>query len=411
MNHGAPNPARRRASPLRIVVTLALLAAFAACTETPPLDPDAPRAPVDTGDRADWITVAPAAVGLDRAGLEAAREYGFRDEFYTQAILVARHGYLAAEWYAKDSDPDALAASWSVAKSIVSTLIGQAIADGHVADVDVPMTAFVPEWKDTDRAAITLRDVLAMSSGLDWIEDYETVSGEAGTSDIAEMVLHGDPMRIAIEQPARHPAGEVWSYSSGDTMLLGRVLREATGKTAADWVQEKLAAPMHMRTLRWWRDAAGDTYTFCCVDATARDFAKFGQLFLQRGLWGGRQLVPADWIGAATRSQASANPGYGYQWWLNHPDSADGNWPSLPEDAYFALGHNGQYVAIFPKLDMVVVRLGEYVVPETTDWVARDGLFGAGVFSDHLGPTGTRAPEGDWNDDYFFSLIVSAVRE
>lgn len=399
-------PARRR-----VFVAIALLAAFAACADKTTPETDAPRAPIDTGDRADWIRVSPAAVGLDPAGLAAARQYGFRDPFHTQAILVARHGYLVAEWYADGSGPDALAASWSVAKSITSTLIGQAIADGHIEGVEVMMTTFIPEWKDTDKSTISLRDVLAMSSGLDWIEDYEEVSGAAGSSDIAEMMLVDDPMRIAVEQPVRHPAGQVWSYSSGDTMLLGRVLRKATGKTAADLVQEKLAGPMQLRNLRWWRDAAGDTYTFCCVDATARDFAKFGQLFLQRGVWGGRELVAADWIAAATRSQAQSNPGYGYQWWLNHPDAADGDWAALPEDTYFALGHNGQYVAVFPKLDMVVVRLGEYVVPETTDWIAEHGLFGAGVFSDHIGPTGTRAPEGDWDDNHFFGLFVSAIRK
>src|SRR5690606_32359732 len=138
-------------------------------------------------------------------------------------------------------------ASWSVAKSFTSTLIGQAIADGHIEDVDVPMTTYIPAWKDTDKSTILLRDVLAMSSGLDWIEDYEEISGEAGKSDIAEMVLVDDPIRIAIEQPVRHPAGQIWSYSSGDTMLLGRVLQKATGKTAADLVQEKLAEPMHFR--------------------------------------------------------------------------------------------------------------------------------------------------------------------
>lgn len=395
---------------VRTCATLAaVLFTLAACTATPPFDPAAPRAPVDTGSRSEWLSVAPAAVGLDAAALAAARDYGFREGFYTQAILVARHGYLAAEWYAEDSGPDALGASWSVAKSFTATLIGQAIADGLVASVDAPMTDFVPEWRGTDREGILLRDVLAMSSGLDWIEDYDTISSDEGTSDIVNMVLDEEPLSIAVDQPVRHPPGEVWSYSSGDTMLLGRVLRAATGKTAADLVQEKLAEPMHMRNLRWWRDSAGDTYTFCCVDATARDFLKFGQLYLQRGVWGGRQLVPAAWIEAATSPQARANPGYGYQWWLNHPDSADGNWPSLPASTYFALGHNGQYVAVFPELDMVVVRLGQYIVPKTKDWIAHEGLFGAGVFSDHLGPTGTRAPEGDWSEDRFFGLFAAAV--
>ena len=369
------------------------------------------REPVDAGDQAAWISAAPAEVGLDADKLEAARAYGFRDEFYTQAIVVIRHGYLAAEWYAEDSGPELRGASWSVAKSITATLIGQAIADGLIASVDVTMGTFVPEWTDAARAPIKLKDVLAMSSGLDWIEDYEGVQGEEGTSDVAEMVIVPDALRVAIDQPVRDPAGEVWSYSSGDTMLLGRALRAATGKTAADLVQEKLAKPMHMDSLRWWRDAQGETYTFCCADATARDFAKFGQLYLQGGVWGGAQLVPSDWIVAASSPQASANPGYGYQWWLNHPETTSGNWPSLPQSTYFALGHNGQYIAIFPDLDMVVVRLGQYVQPDTTDWVAPNGLLAAGIYSDNMGPTGTRAPEGDWDEDEFFRHFVEAIVE
>lgn len=391
----------------RVTAVVMMLAWLGACAQS--VAPDAPRTPIDAGQAHEWISAAPAAVGLDAAVLEAARAYGFQEEFYTQAILVVRHGYLAAEWYAEGSGRDALAASWSVGKSFTATLIGMAIAEGKIEGVDVPMTTFIPAWKDSGRAAITLKDVLAMSSGLDWVEDYEELNAGSGASDIMEMVLVDDPLRVALEQPVLHPPGEVWSYSSGDTMLLGHVLRQATGKTAADLASEKLAGPMHFRNLRWWRDAHGDTYTFCCVDATARDFAKFGQLYLQRGVWGGEQLVPAAWIDAATSPQARANPGYGYQWWLNHPEAADGNWPSLPASTYFALGHNGQYIAVFPELDMVVVRLGQYIVPTTTDWVAREGLFTAGVFSDKIGPTGTRGPEGDWNEDRFFGLFVAAV--
>lgn len=369
------------------------------------------RAPVDAGARDDWIEVDPASVGLDPVTLEAARAYAFRSEFHTQAVLVLRHGYLAAEWYAEGTGPETLAASWSIAKSFTAILVGVAIADGAMAGVDVPMSDFIPAWADTDKAPITLADVLAMSSGLDWVEDYDRLSNEDGVSDIALMVLDPDPMAVALDQPVRDPAGTRWNYSSGDTMLLGLALRRATGKVVADLVQDKLARPLGMRDLHWWQDATGETFTYCCINATPRDFARFGQLVLQRGTWGGEQLVPADWIDAATTSQAAANPGYGYQWWLNHPQAADGNWPSLPADTTFALGVDGQYIAVFPALDMVVLRLGHYVVPETTDWVAPDGLYAAGVFAGNLGSTGTRPPRGDWNEDTFFSYFVDAVRD
>jgi CubicO group peptidase (beta-lactamase class C family) len=380
------------------------MAALAACGDTP----ERP-AQVDAGNQADWIGVPATELGFDADRLEAARAYGFQDEFYTQAIIVIRHGYLAAEWYAEDSSPAALANSWSIAKSVTATLVGMAIADGDIEGVDVPLADFIPAWQGTDRAEITLHDALAMSTGLDFLEDYEQYLSDAGRSDVMQMMLAPDAMAVALDQPVRDPAGEVWSYSSGDTMLLGYALRQATGKTAALLAQERLAEPMDMQELHWWQDAAGETYTFCCLDATARDFAKFGQLYLQDGVWGGEQLVPEQWIRDATSQQASSNLGYGYQWWLNHPDSADGNWTTLPESTYFALGHDGQYVAIFPELDMVVVRMGQYILPETDDWIAPGGLIAAGIFSSNMGPTGTRAPEGDWSEDQFFRGFVDAV--
>ncbi len=366
-------------------------------------------APIDAGDQAEWRIAAPAAVGLDADRLEAARAYAFQSDYYTQAVVVIRHGSLAAEWYADNSGPDSLTNSWSIAKSFTSTLVGMAIAAGEIDGVEVPMTDFVSVWQGGDRAAISVHDVLAMSSGLDWVEDYENVDGEDGKSDVIELVLDPDPLHVALEQPVRDPAGEVWTYSSGDTMLLGHALRQATGKTAAVLAQERLAGPLHMDSFHWWQNATGTTYTFCGIDAVARDFAKFGQLYLQRGVWGGRQLVPAAWIDAATSPQARSNPGYGYQWWLNHPDSSDGHWPTLPRSTYFALGHNGQYIAVFPDQDMVVVRMGQYIVPDTDDWIARNGLFQAGVISDNLGATGTRAPEGDWDEEHFFGLVLDAV--
>lgn len=367
--------------------------------------------PIDPGDVGDWITAKPQQVGLDPDKLELARAYGFSPEFYTHSILVVRDGYLVAEWYAEDVDPETYASSWSIAKSFTATLIGIAIDEGDIASVDVSMVDFVPAWAGSDKAQIKLHDVLTMSSGLDWIEDYQNIGAGANASDVARMVLENDPLGVVFEQPVSHPPGEVWYYSSGDTMLLGHALRQATGKTAADLLQEKLAEPLGSDSMHWWQDATGVTYTYCCLDATARDFAKFGQLYLQKGQWGGQQIVSSAWVAEASAPQAQANPGYGYQWWLNDSGSTSGRWPSLPASTYFALGHDGQYIAIFPDLNMVVVRMGEYILPDTEDWIARDGLFAAGLFSDNLGPTGTRGPEGDWSEDLFFKLFLDAVVE
>ena len=378
------------------------------CAADATVDPLAPR---DAGESPEWVAADPERLGLDSETLALARTYAFRDDFHTQAVLVVKDGYLVAEWYAEDSGPDSLVASWSIGKSFVSTLIGMAHQQGEIASLDEPMTTYVPSWTDTDKAPITLRDVLAMSSGLDWIEDYERIGSGDDVSDIAVMMLDANPLDVVLTQPVRYPPGEDWYYSSGDSMLLGHVLRQTTGTNATQWGMQQLAEPLHFSRFEWWQDGNGDTYTFCCVDATARDFAKFGQLFLQRGAWGGTQLLSADWVDKATTPQAADNPGYGFQWWLNQSDSTDLPWPSLPDSAYFAIGVDHQYVAVFPEQNMVVVRHGQYIVPPGTDWIAENGLFSAGMFSHGLAPVGTRGPGEEWSEEEFFGLILDAIND
>lgn len=366
--------------------------------------------PIDAGSSTDWKLARPEQVGFDAAELERARAYAFRKEFYTQGIVIIKDGYLAAEWYGEAADQHSYATSWSVAKSFTSALIGIAVDRGLIASVDQSMATFIPAWQGSEKAAIRLRDVLAMSSGLDWIEDYENIGVGDQASDVVRLVLEADPMAVAFDQPLTHAPGEVWNYSSGDTMLLGHVLKTVVGVTAADWAKEVLANPLGFSRFAWWQDATGNTNTYCCVDTTSRDFARFGQLFLQKGIWGGQQLISQAWVAASTSPQAKANAGYGYQWWLNHPSGID-RWPSLPASTYFALGHNGQYIAVFPEQNLVVVRNGQYKLPKGTDWIAEAGLFAGGMFSDRLGPTGTRAPEGEWSEDYFFRLILDAISD
>ncbi len=369
-------------------------------------DADMTLAPIDAGSTDEWQKAAPEQVGLDQAQLDTARKYAFQEEMITQSVVIIKDGYLVAEWYAPGSDRTSWGTSWSIAKSFTSALLGIAWGDGALSSLDVTMGTFITEWGQGDaRASMTLRDVLTMSSGLHWEEAYSLDTNDI--SEVAQMVLVTDPLSVPVSQPLESEPGAVWEYSSGDTMLLGRVIEQLTGSNPTAFAKERLAEPLGMKQFDWWEDVNGHTYTFCCIDSTPRDFARFGQLYLQNGVWGGVQLLPQEWVRMTVEETAHAYPGYGLQWWLNAPDGE--LFPSLPETSYFALGHNGQLIGVFPDENMVIVRNGRYVKPDVPP-VATAGLFGSGLASDGLGTTGSTGPGEAWDDDRFFRLILDARR-
>jgi CubicO group peptidase (beta-lactamase class C family) len=345
-----------------------------------------------------WQVETPEQHGMDPGVLEGARQYAFQPEKHTQGVVVVRHGVIVAEWYAPGRDATSFATSWSVAKSFTSALIGIAIDEGLIESVDASMAEFFPDWRGTDREAITLRDVLQMASGLDWVESYDP--SDLSSSDVIRMILgERDHLAYAASQPLAQPPGTSFNYSSGDTMLLSGVLEAVTGRTAGEYAEEKLLGPIGMAPVDWWRDATGHTATYCCVDTPSREFARLGLLYLRGGEWDGARIVPAEWVATST-SPSPSYAGYGYQWWL-------GTDPELP-DYFSARGHDGQYIYVLPGLDLVVVRSGHYdkyagePVADPSLWarLPSDGL---------IEGAGTRPPEGGWDDDEFLGPIVAAI--
>jgi CubicO group peptidase (beta-lactamase class C family) len=349
----------------------------------------------------EWVVEAPADHGMDPAVLQGARDYAFADGMNTQGVVVVRDGVIVSEWYAEGSDRDSWTASWSMAKSFTSALVGIAIAEGKIPSVDEPMTTYYPEWAGTPRASMTLRDVLQMSSGLDWVEDYDPMALEE--SDIIQLVLfHPDQLAYAAARPALVEPGTRWSYSSGDTMLLSGVLEQATGVPVHEYAAAKLFDPLEMERAEWWRDAAGHTLTYCCLDTTSRGFARFGLLYLRNGKWGRDRVVPRPWVRDSLEGAPTAPDGYGYQWWL-------GDVPGVPADMFSARGHDGQYIYVIPSLDLVVVRNGTYV-KDPGEPVADPNLFGK-YPSDGIFPgRGTVGPPR-WSDAEFLGPIVQAITD
>lgn len=347
---------------------------------------------------------APEDVGMDAAVLEGAREYAFAEGRHTQGVVVVRRGVIVAEWYAPDRGPESLGASWSVGKSFASATVGIALDRGEIPSVDEPMTTYIPEWEGTHNEGVTLRDVLEMASGLSWVEDYD-ITNIAG-SDIAQLVLDegGDLLGPVLDNERAHPPGTRFNYSSGDAMLLSRVISAATGMSAGDYAQQHLFEPMGIDNAAWWQDQQGQTLTYCCVDMSSRDFARFGQLFLNGGELGGRRIVSEAWVRESTAPSRSWG-GYGYQWWRSGFDD-----PNLPDDTYSARGHDGQYIYVIPSEELVVVRNGLYAPYWQGTTVAEPNLF-AVYPSDGIFPGRGTVPPDSWDDSAFLGPVLASIVE
>jgi CubicO group peptidase (beta-lactamase class C family) len=274
-----------------------------------------------------------------------------------KAVLVVHQGQIVGERYADGITRDTRLQSWSMAKSFLHAALGLAIDDRRI-NPDTP--APVPEWQNANdpRKAITIRQLAQMTDGLDFEEDY----GDAN-AEVMQMLFgagRGDVGRAAADAKLRAQPGTRWSYSSGSANILSRILRDRLGGREAyrAFLQDKLFAPLGMKSAAPEFDASGTWIASSYVHMTARDFARFGLLYLRGGVWEGRQVLPVDWIRTARAPTAASNGHYGALFWLNAIDRATGKpsvTPHLPADTFFARGFGGQLIAIIPSRDAVIV--------------------------------------------------------
>lgn len=323
---------------------------------------DAPAEPArDYWPTQSWQSRHPEDLGFDADKLRAAEDYIRRKD--TDAFLVIRHGYIAAEHYYDDFGKNDLHNSYSVAKSFTGAAVGAAVRQGLLGGPEQSLCEFFPPDPARPDAAmygmITLEHLLTMTSGI----DYENVI------HYPEMIRTKNWAAYVRSRPVIHPPGTVWKYKA-DPTLLSAVVGNAAGKSMAEFAREHIFEPIGITDLRWDGDPCGVTSGNGDIHTTARHYARLGFLYLNAGRWDGEQILPPGWVEASTRPCReekrircdcwSKEPvrippdgviEYGYLWWCR-------KLPGVPDDAYYAFGGFGQFILVVPGLDLVVVRLG-----------------------------------------------------
>ncbi|GGO59545.1 hypothetical protein SAMN05444398_109154 [Roseovarius pacificus] len=266
------------------------------------------------------------------------------------SLLVLDEGRIVHESYHKGTGAEDRRISWSMAKSYLSALFGILLDEGAIGSIDVPVTEYAPQLAGSAYDGATIRNVLQMTSGVEFDEDYLDYD-----SDINRMgrvlALGGtmDGFAAGLTARAAQP-GERWKYVSIDTHVIGMVVRGATGRSIPDLMAEKVIAPLGLEAAPYYlSDGESVAFVLGGLNMRTRDYARFGLMFEQMGAYQGRQVVPADWVAASTRASAPTGPGemgYGYQWWM--PVNA-------PEGVFMARGIYGQYIYIDQTRNVVIV--------------------------------------------------------
>jgi CubicO group peptidase (beta-lactamase class C family) len=278
--------------------------------------------------------------------MAAADVDAFMTSMDVAGLIVLQDGNVRLERYARGFSAEGRWTSFSVAKSFTSTLVGAAMKDGFIKSLDDPVTRYIPDLAGSGYDGVTVAQLMTMTSGVKWNEDYTDPR-----SDVARMFLEPvpagvDPTVFFMRKLPRETApGTKWVYKTGETNLIGVLVRRATGKTLAAYAEEKIWKPAGMeRDGFWMKDQTGAEVSGCCLSVSLRDYARFGQFTLE----GGKGVVAPGWFAEATRAHAEVAPGgfgYGYQWW------------TYPEGRYGAQGIFGQMITIDPAKKLVIAMV------------------------------------------------------
>lgn len=296
----------------------------------------------------DRVMPLPAGKPLAIPGVDA-----FMASQRDAALIVVQDGKVRFERYGLGFDAKGRWTSFSVAKSFTSTLVGAAIRDGYIKSLDDPVSRYIPDLRGSAYDQVSVRQLLTMSSGVRWNEDYEDPK-----SDVAQFnKATPDPgvdatVSYMRKLPRAHPPGAVWHYNTGETNLIGVLVSQATHKTLSAYLEEKIWKPAGMEApATWLLGATGHEIAGCCLQAATRDFARMGLIALAGGSVGGHRIVPDDWFAMAAHKQKDIGEpgrGYGFQWW------------TYDDGAFAAQGIFGQGIFIDPARRLVIASNADW---------------------------------------------------
>tara|TARA_Y100000739_G_scaffold77174_1_gene65363 strand:- start:5485 stop:6630 length:1146 start_codon:yes stop_codon:yes gene_type:complete len=267
----------------------------------------------------------------------------------TKSFLVIKNDSILFEKYYDGHSKNSLSNSFSVAKSIVTSMMGRAIMEGKIKGLDQPVSDYFEQYKSGLASGVTVGDLAAMSSGMDWSEKYYSV-----INITSESYFTDDLRSVILRQKIIDKPGQSFRYSSGDTQLLGMVIEKATGLSLTDYLTEKFWKPMGAENTALWQldsDEYGMEKAYCCIASTARDFARFGKLYINKGMWGDQVILDSSFVELATKPVFEKSPYYGYGWWLYNYEG---------KKVFTMNGHRGQFVISFPEENIIIVRQGDY---------------------------------------------------
>ncbi|WP_224484250.1 serine hydrolase domain-containing protein [Robertkochia aurantiaca] len=287
------------------------------------------------------------------------------DAYGTVAFLIIKNDSLWHESYFQGYHEDSISNSFSMAKTMVSAMLGRAIMQGKISSLEQPVGDFIPEFKRGSAGELTVGDLSSMASGLNWDESYYS------PFSVTTRAYFDSELRPVIKdlQVVEKP-GVSFKYLSGNTQLLGMVLEKATGMTLSEYLSREFWRPMGAEHPALWQiDSrnSGMEKAYCCIAATARDFARFGKLYKDAGNWNGQQLIPASFASLSTRPRFEASPEYGYGLWLVQHRN---------KHFFMLKGHLGQYVIVQPEDNLIIVRLGRSNAEKSNEKKHRTDIYG-----------------------------------